>query len=32
MLPDSDKDQRGNPVVERNGGKFDSQTGWPYEI
>ena len=32
MLPDSDKDQHGNPVVVRNGSRFDPETGWPYEV
>ena len=32
MLPDSDKDQHGNPVVTRNGSRFDPTTGWPYEV
>ena len=32
MLPDSDKDQHGNPVVQRDGSKVDPKTGWPYEI
>lgn len=32
MLPDADKDQHCNPVVERNGSRVDPATGWPYEI
>jgi len=32
MFPDSDKDQHGNPVVERNGRRSDPETGYPYEI
>jgi len=32
MLPDSDKDQHGNPVVVRNGSRVDPDTGYPYEI
>ena len=32
MLPDSDKDQYGNPVTTRDGEKADPKTGYPYEI
>ena len=32
MLPTGDKDQYGNPVVTRDGGKVDPKTGYPYEI
>ena len=32
MLPDSDKDQHGNPVHVRNDSKFDPETGYPHEI
>lgn len=32
MLPNAVKDQYGNPVVVRDGKKFDPQTGLPYEI
>ena len=32
MLPDSDKDQYGNPVHVRNGKKVDPETGYPYEL
>ena len=32
MLPDTDKDQHGNPVVARNGSRFDPETGWAYEV
>ena len=32
MLPDSDKDQYGDPVHERDGIKIDPETGYPYEI
>ena len=31
-IPDSDKDQHGNPVVTHNGSKSDPKTGYPYEI
>ena len=31
-IPTVDKDQHGNPVVTRTGGRSDPQTGWPYEI
>ena len=32
MVPEDDKDQHGNPVVTRNGGRIDPTTGYPYEI
>ena len=32
MLPTSSRDQHGNPVVSRNGSKFDPKTGWAYEV
>ena len=32
MVPDADKDQHGNPVVTRDGSRFDPKTGWSYEI
>jgi len=32
ILPGEDKDQHGNPVVERHGSRLDPETGWPYEI
>ena len=32
MLPTSDTDQRGNPVVKRGGSSVDPKTGHPYEI
>lgn len=31
-IPSGDKDQHGDPVVERNGSRLDPGTGWPYEI
>ena len=32
MLPAGDRDQYGNPVVERNGNRVDPETGLPYEV
>jgi len=32
MLPDSDKDQHGNPVATRAGSRFDPEAGWAYEV
>ena len=32
MIPDSGKDQYGNPVVERKGSSSDPEAGYPYEI
>ena len=31
-ITDGDVDQYGNPVVEREGSRFDPKTRWPYEI
>ena len=31
-IPAADKDQHANPVVVRNGSRFDPKTGWPYEV
>ena len=32
ILPTSDKDQHGNPVVTRDGSQYDPKTGYPHEI
>ena len=32
ILPDGDRDQHGNPVVERNGRRCDNKTRWAYEV
>ena len=32
LIPAENRDQHGNPVVERNGSRLDPNTGWPYEI
>jgi formylglycine-generating enzyme required for sulfatase activity len=31
-FPDAGMDQHGNPVVTRNGSRFDTETGYPYEV
>jgi len=32
VLPDGDRDQHGNPVVERDGRRCDNKTRWAYEV
>jgi len=32
ILPTSDRDQHGNPVITCNGSRFSPSTGWPYEL